>query len=60
MLRLTDLALPLDHTPADLEQAVCERLGIAPGDLERLTVARRGNDARRKAAIKLVYSLDVI
>ncbi|MGE4306721.1 MAG: NAD(P)/FAD-dependent oxidoreductase, partial [Novosphingobium sp.] len=42
------------------EQAVCERLGIAPGDLERLTVARRGNDARRKAAIKLVYSLDVI
>lgn len=60
MLRLTDLALPLDHTPADLEQAVCERLGIAPGDLERLTVARRGKDARRKAAIKLVYSLDVI
>ena len=60
MLRLTDLALPLDHTPADLEQAVCERLGIAPGDLERLTVARRGNDARRKEAIKLVYSLDVI
>lgn len=59
MLRLTDLALPLDHTPADLEQAVCERLGIVPGDLERLTVARRGNDARRKAAIKLVYSLDV-
>ncbi|KHK93320.1 NAD(P)/FAD-dependent oxidoreductase [Novosphingobium malaysiense] len=60
MLRLTDLALPLDHTPAHLEQAVCERLGIAPGDLERLTVARRGNDARRKAAIKLVYSLDVM
>lgn len=59
MLRLTDLALPLDHTPADLEQAVCERLGIVPGDLERLMVARRGNDARRKAAIKLVYSLDV-
>ncbi|WP_067735649.1 NAD(P)/FAD-dependent oxidoreductase [Novosphingobium naphthalenivorans] len=59
MLRLTDLTLPLDHTPADLERALCERLELAPGDLERFTVARRGNDARRKTAIKLVYSLDV-
>ncbi|MCJ2179053.1 NAD(P)/FAD-dependent oxidoreductase [Novosphingobium album (ex Hu et al. 2023)] len=60
MLRLTDLALPLDHAPADLERAVCERLELAPGDLERFTVVRRGNDARRKTAIKLIYSLDVI
>lgn len=59
MLRLSDLALPLDHTSADLEQAVIARLDIEPDDLERLTVVRRGNDARRKAAIKLVYSLDV-
>lgn len=59
MLRLTDLALPLDHTPADLDAAVAERLAIAPTDLERVTVVRRGNDARRKNAIKLVYALDV-
>ena len=60
MLRLTDLALPLDHTPEQLEQAVCDRLGIAPGELERIAIARRGNDARRKTAIKLVYALDVV
>ncbi|GGB95346.1 hypothetical protein GCM10011494_12280 [Novosphingobium endophyticum] len=59
MLRLSDLALPLDHGPADLEQAVIARLGVEPGDIERLAVVRRGNDARRKTAIKLVYSLDV-
>jgi len=59
MLRLTDLALPLDHTPADLDAAVVSRLEIAPTDLERVTVVRRGNDARRKNAIKLIYSLDV-
>jgi uncharacterized FAD-dependent dehydrogenase len=59
MLRLTDLALPLDHTPADLESAVVERLAIAAPDLERVTVVRRGNDARRKNAIKLIYALDV-
>jgi uncharacterized FAD-dependent dehydrogenase len=60
MIRLTDLTLPLDHAPADLDAAVCERLGIAPAELERVTVVRRGNDARKKTAIKLVYSLDVL
>lgn len=59
MIRLSDLALPLDHAPADLEAAVCDRLGIVPDQIERLTVVRRGNDARRKTAIKLVYTLDL-
>lgn len=60
MLRLTDIALPLDHTPADLDAAVVQRLAITPSDLERVSVFRRGNDARRKNAIKLVYALDVL
>jgi uncharacterized FAD-dependent dehydrogenase len=60
MLRLSDLALPLDHSPADLEAAIVHRLGLAPGELLRFTVARRGNDARNKRAIKLVYQLDLV
>lgn len=60
MIRLTDLALPLDHSPEQLDAAVCERLGIAPDELERVILVRRGNDARRKTAIKLIYSLDVV
>lgn len=59
MLRLSDITLPLDHAPADLERAILDRLGIGPGALERFSIARRGNDARRKNAIKLVYALDV-
>lgn len=59
MIRLTDLYLPLDHAPDALEAAVIERLGIAPGDLQRIVLVRRGNDARKKNAIRLVYSLDV-
>jgi uncharacterized FAD-dependent dehydrogenase len=59
MIRLSNLTLPLDHPPEALEAAVCERLGIAPADLLRCTLARRGNDARKKTAIKLVYSLDL-
>ncbi len=60
MLRLTDLLLPLDHAAEALPQAICARLGIATDRLERFAIARRGNDARKKAAIKLVYSLDVM
>lgn len=59
MIRLSNLTLPLDHPPEALEAAVCERLGIAPADLLRCTLARRGNDARKKTAIKPVYSLDL-
>lgn len=60
MLRLTDLTLPLDHEPDALPAAICRRLGIAPDELERYAVARRGNDARKKSAIKLVYAVDVV
>ncbi len=59
MLRLTELKLPLDHSAPDLEAAICARLDIDPAALIRYTVAKRGNDARRKSAIKLVYALDV-
>ena len=59
MLRLTELKLPLDHTAAQLEAAIAERLEIEPADLLRYSVAKRGNDARRKSAIKLVYAIDV-
>ena len=58
MLRLTELKLPLDHTTAELEAAIAERLEIEPGALLRYSVAKRGNDARRKSAIKLVYAID--
>lgn len=59
MLRLTDIKLPLDHPPEAIGQAVIARLGIAPRDLLSCKVFKRGNDARKKAAILLVYALDV-
>ena len=59
MLRLSELKLPLDHPAEALRSAIVERLGIASGDLIGFTIARRANDARRKSAILLVYSVDV-
>jgi len=59
MLRLSGLSLPLDHGPDAIAPAICARLGVAAGDLRGFTLYRRGNDARRRGAIQLVYTFDV-
>ena len=59
MLRVTELALPLHHPDEALPAAICKRLRITPRELIRHVIARRASDARDKANIKLVYSVDV-
>ncbi len=59
MLRLSGLSLPLDHEPDALGAAICARLGIARETLRSFTVFKRGNDARKRGAIVLVYTLDI-
>ncbi len=59
MLRLTELKLPLDHAADALRPAICQRLGIADGDLLGVTIFRRSYDARKKSAITLIYTLDL-
>jgi uncharacterized protein len=59
MLRLSGLSLPLDHEADAMPAAICARLGIEPEDLRSFTIYRRGNDARRRTAILLVYTVDV-
>ena len=59
MIRLTEIKLPIDHNPEAIEAAAVARLKIAPSDLISCTVFKRGNDARKKNAILLVYTLDV-
>lgn len=60
MLRINELKLPLDHAAEDLPVAICARLGIAPEDLIRFQIFRRGNDARKKHAILLTYVVDCV
>jgi len=59
VLRLSELKLPLDHTPADLDVAVCRRLGLRPAALLSRRLVKRSVDARRRDAIALVYCLDL-
>ena len=59
MLRLTEMKLPLDHAEADIRAAVPARLGLPDRDVLSCTIFRRAVDARKKAAISLIYTLDV-
>lgn len=59
MLRINELKLPLDHTDADLTQAVIERLAIGADDLIEINIFKRSYDARNKGRILLIYQLDI-
>ncbi len=59
MLRLSEVRLPLDHGPEDLEQAILRRLRIPPERLLSHRLIKRSIDARRRERIQLIYSLDV-
>jgi len=59
MLRLSELKLPLDHPAEALPEAICARLGIERDALEGWSVFRRGNDARKRNNVVLVYTVDV-
>ncbi len=60
MLRLTELALPIDHDDDALGRAIAGRLGLREGELQSFTVFKRSHDARqKKLGLQFVYTVDV-
>lgn len=60
MIRITELALPLDHPVEALRTAIVERLKMKAADLLEFTVFKRSYDARKKnSEIKFVYIIDL-
>jgi uncharacterized protein len=60
MIRINELALPLDHPPELLRKAIVARLKISDTDLLDFTVFKRSYDARKKnSEIKFVYIIDL-
>ena len=60
MIRITELALPLDYTPETLRAAVIKRLRIRDADLLEVNLFKRSYDARRKhTGILFVCIVDV-
>ena len=60
MLRVTELKMKLDHSDAELRTALARRLDLDEAALGEYSVARRGHDARRRAEISLVYTVDAV
>lgn len=59
MIRITELALPLDHPAEELRAAIVARLTITDADLLDFTVFKRSYDARKKnTEITFVYIID--
>jgi hypothetical protein len=59
MLRLTNIKLPLNHVEQALEEAVLEKLDMTKEQLIKINLFKRGYDARKKANIFLMYTLDI-
>ena len=47
MLRLTEIKLPLNHTPEELPAAILKKLGVPAGDVNGFTIFLRSYDARK-------------
>ena len=59
MLRISEIRLPLGHPVDAVEDAITAVLGVGKEQLVSFRIARRANDARKKSAIMMVYSVDV-
>ena len=59
MLRLTEIKLPLDHSPDALTLAIATRLGISIDQVLGFNIFKRGVDARKKSQIQFIYTVDV-
>jgi uncharacterized FAD-dependent dehydrogenase len=60
VIRITELALPLDYPRDALRKAVLQRLQIRDADLLEVQLFKRSYDARKKNAIKFVCIVDVV
>ncbi len=60
MIRITELALPLDHPEDALHSAILKRLKIQESDLLSFSVFKRSYDARKKnSEITFIYIIDL-
>jgi uncharacterized protein len=59
MIRITELRLPIEHAPEELEAAILKRLGITSKDLVDFIVFKRSYDARKNIALAFIYTIDV-
>ncbi|MCH1983322.1 FAD-dependent monooxygenase [Ruminococcus sp. OA3] len=59
MIRITQLKLPIHHTPEDIINKVAKLLKIPADRIQEYEIIRQSLDARKKPALCFVYTIDV-
>lgn len=59
MIRITELRLPINHAPEELEGAILKCLNISAKDLIQFSIFKRSHDARKNTALSLIYTIDL-
>lgn len=60
MLRVSQLKLPVGHSPDQLRKKIIKTLRLGENDLKQLHIRKRSLDARKKPELYYVYSVDVM
>ena len=59
MIRISGIKLPFDHNDKDLRLAVLKALNVNANELISISIKRSSLDARKKTAIRRVYTLQI-
>ena len=59
MIRISDIALPPEHNAHQLTFEAAKLLKISASKIKEIKLVRRSIDARKKPAVKLIYTVDV-
>ena len=59
MIRIREIALPPEHSVAQLSFEAAQALRVSVSKIRKLRIVRRSVDARKKPDIKIVYTVDV-
>ena len=59
MIRLNDIALPLDYDESALKKETAKKLKTSPENIEYISLYRRSVDARKKGQLHFLASADV-
>ncbi len=59
MIRIREIAMPPEHSVAQLSFEAARALRISTSKIRRLSIVKRSVDARKKPDVKIVYTVDV-
>ncbi len=59
MIRIREIALPPEHSAAQLSYEASRLLRVSPSKIRSVKIFRRSVDARKKPDVKIVYTIDV-